>query len=50
MSLKSLIKNILSMAQPKRIVNANFTFKNEKRIWQIKSFLLLEVVAVSVLP
>lgn len=30
MSVKSLIKNILSMAQPKRIVNAYFTFKNEK--------------------
>lgn len=30
MSIKSLIKNILSMAQPKRIVNANFTFKDEK--------------------
>lgn len=30
MSVKSLIKNILSIAQPKRIVNANFTFKNEK--------------------
>lgn len=29
MSIKSFIKNILSMAQPKRIVNANFTFKNE---------------------
>lgn len=30
MSIKSLIKNILSTAQPKRIVNANFTFKDEK--------------------
>lgn len=30
MSIKSLIKNILSMAQPKRIVNANFMFKDEK--------------------
>lgn len=30
MTVKSFVKNILSMAQPKRIVNANFTFKNEK--------------------
>lgn len=29
MSIKSFLKSVLSTAQPKRIVNANFTFKNE---------------------